>query len=95
MNAIDVSGEYTLSYNNKNLNLSIDGAKGTLKNGATALKSKFSYKDNWVTITMNNQNDTSKYTRFVGALDDNQTSFSGTVVDESGKIGRASCRERV
>ena len=48
------------------------------------MKSKFSYKDNWVTITMNNQNDTSKYTRFVGALDDNQTSFSGTVVDESG-----------
>ena len=84
MNAIDVSGEYTLSYNNKNLNLSIDGAKGTLKNGTTALKSKFSYKDNWVTITMNNQNDSSKYTRFVGAFDDNQTSFSGTVVDESG-----------
>ena len=84
MEAIDVSGEYTLSYNNKNLNLSIDGTKGTLKNGTTALKSKFSYKDNWVTITMNNQNDTSKYTRFVGALDDNQTSFSGTVVDESG-----------
>ena len=33
---------------------------------------------------MNNQNDSSKYTRFVGAFDDNQTSFSGTIVDESG-----------
>ena len=84
MNAIDVSGEYTLTFNTKNLDLSIAGTKATLKNGATTLKSKFSFKDNWISITMSNQNDTSKFTRFIGVLDENQNNFSGTVVDESG-----------
>jgi imidazolonepropionase-like amidohydrolase len=88
MNPIDASGEYTLSYTNKNLNLTISGTpgsqKGALKNGATKLKSKFSFKDNWVSITMNNQKDASKFTRFIGTLDANKNAFSGTVVDEYG-----------
>ncbi|MFN0729432.1 amidohydrolase family protein [Polaribacter gochangensis] len=84
MNVVDASGDYTLSYNNKNLNLSISGTKGTLKSGSTSLKSKFSFKDNWVSITLNNQSDASKFTRFVGSLDESQNRFSGTVVDEYG-----------
>ncbi len=84
MNVVDASGDYTLTYNNKNLNLSISGTKGTLKSGSTSLKSKFSFKDNWVSITLNNQSDASKFTRFVGSLDESQNRFSGTVVDEYG-----------
>jgi len=88
MNAVDASGDYTLSYDNKNLDLTISGdtdsQKGTLKSGATPLKSKFSFKDNWVSITLNNQNDDSKFTRFIGTLDANKNNFSGTVVDEYG-----------
>lgn len=88
IDAVDASGDYTLSYNNKNLDLTISGdpdsQKGDLKNGTVKLKSKFSFKDNWVSITLNNQNDTSKFTRFVGTLDANQNSFSGTLVDEYG-----------
>jgi imidazolonepropionase-like amidohydrolase len=88
MNAVDASGDYTLSYNNKNLDLTISGTpnsqKGALKNGETKLKSKFTFDDNWVSITLNNQKDTSKFTRFVGDLDANQNNYSGTVVDEYG-----------
>ena len=84
MNKIDASGDYTLSYNNKKLGLKIAGTKGSLKNGATKLKSKFTFKDNWVTITLSNQKDATKFTRFVGSLDANQKRFSGTLVDEYG-----------
>ncbi|WP_347174987.1 amidohydrolase family protein [Polaribacter uvawellassae] len=84
MNVVDASGDYTLSYNNKNLNLTISGTKGTLKSGTTSLKSKFSFKDNWVSITLNNQSDASKFTRFVGSLNESQNRFTGTVVDEYG-----------
>ena len=88
MNPVDASGEYTLSYNNKTLNLTISGTpgkqKGSLKNGKAKVKSKFSFKDNWVSITLNNQNNSTKFTRFVGTLDANQNSFSGSVVDQYG-----------
>jgi imidazolonepropionase-like amidohydrolase len=84
MNAVDASGVYTLSYNNQSLDLTITDDKGALKSGTTDLKSKFSLENNWVTITMNNQSDASKFTRFVGNLDASQNNFSGTVVDEYG-----------
>tara|TARA_R110002124_G_scaffold120987_1_gene279312 strand:- start:3737 stop:6712 length:2976 start_codon:yes stop_codon:yes gene_type:complete len=88
MNLVDASGEYLLSFNNKSLTLIISGTpgkqKGALKNGTKKLKSKFSFKDSWASITLNNQNNTSKFTRFVGALNANQNSFSGTVIDENG-----------
>ena len=84
MNTVDASGNYTLSYNNKSLNLTITGTKGSLKNGTKKLKSKFSFKDNWVTITLNNQNDGSKFTRFIGNLNAAQNEFSGKVIDEKG-----------
>ena len=88
MNEIDASGAYTLNYNNKNLNLTIAGTpgsqKGDLKDGTTKLKSTVSFKDNWISITMNNQDDASKFTRFIGSLNAAQTKFSGTYVDENG-----------
>ncbi len=88
MNLVDVSGEYLLSYNNKSLTLTISGKpgkqKGALKNGTKKLKSKFSFKDNWVQITLNNENNSTKFTRFVGTLSGPRNSFVGKVVDENG-----------
>jgi imidazolonepropionase-like amidohydrolase len=84
MNVVDASGNYTITYNNKRLDLTITGTKGSLKNGKTKLKSKFSLKDNWVTITLNNQNNATKFTRFVGNMNAAQNGFSGKVVDERG-----------
>ncbi|MDG1040546.1 MAG: amidohydrolase family protein [Polaribacter sp.] len=88
MNPVDASGEYTLSYNKTSLNLTISGTpgkqSGSLKNGTTKVKSKFSLKDNWVSIALNNEDNSTKFTRFVGSLDANQNSFSGSVVDQYG-----------
>jgi len=88
MNFVDASGEYLLSYNNKSLTLTISGTpgkqKGVLKNGTKKLKSKFSFKDNWVQITLNNEDNSTKFTRFVGTLSGPRNSFIGKVIDENG-----------
>ena len=84
MNVVDANGNYTISYNNKQLDLTITGTKGAVKNGKTKLKSKFSLKDNWVTMTVNNQDNSTKFTRFVGSMNTAQDGFSGKVVDENG-----------
>ena len=88
MNFVDVSGEYLLNYKNKSLTLTISGTpgkqKGTLKNGTKKVKSKFSFKDNWVQITMTNQDNSTKFTRFIGTLTGPRNSFVGKVVDENG-----------
>ncbi|NVK53162.1 MAG: amidohydrolase family protein [Flavobacteriaceae bacterium] len=84
MHAIDVSGTYKLSYNNQSLDLTISGKRATLKKGDKKLKAKYSFKDNWVQITLNNQNDGSKFTRFVGLLNSKMNAFSGKVIDKAG-----------
>jgi len=88
MNLVDASGEYLLNYNNKSLTLTISGTpgkqKGVLKNGTKKLKSKFSFKDNWAQITLTNEDDKTKFTRFVGSLSGPRNSFVGKVVDEHG-----------
>jgi imidazolonepropionase-like amidohydrolase len=84
MNTVDVSGNYKLTFNNQSLDLSIAGKRATLKNGDKKLKAKYSFKDNWVKITLNNQNDASKFTRFVGYLNTAKNAFSGKVIDEAG-----------
>ena len=88
MNFVDASGEYLLNYNNKSLTLTISGTpgkqKGALKNGTKKLKSKFSFKDNWVQITLTNQENSTKFTRFVGTLSGPRNSFVGKVVDQNG-----------
>jgi len=88
MNLVDASGEYLVSYNNKSLTLTISGTpgkqKGVLKNGTKKLKSKFSFKDNWVQITLNNEENSTKFTRFIGSLTGPRNSFVGTIIDENG-----------
>ncbi|MBL4904459.1 MAG: amidohydrolase family protein, partial [Flavobacteriaceae bacterium] len=92
MNAVDASGEYLLSYNNKSITLNISGTpgkqKGTLKEGTKKLKAKFSFKNNWVQITLTNANDAAKFTRFVGTLTGPKNSFEGSVIDENGNTSK-------
>lgn len=98
MNLADAAGDYNISYNNKNLSLSITGKpgaqKGALKSGDKKLKSKFSFKDNWVSITLTNQGDATKFTRFIGAINSAQNGFSGTVVDENGNESKWTATKR-
>ena len=88
MNPTDASGNYILSYNNKTLDLSITGKpgkqRGSLKSSGKKVKSKFSFKNNWVSITMTNPKNPTTYTRFVGVLDVNLDRFSGSFVDAYG-----------
>ena len=88
MNLRDARGNYTLNYNNKTLNLVITGTvekqKGALKQETKSLKSKFSFKNNWVQITLNNEDDRKQFTRFIGRYSEKEHSFSGKVVDENG-----------
>lgn len=88
MNTKDVSGTYVLNYNNQKLQLTISGKvskpSAIIKNGDKKLKSKFSFKDNWIQITLNNESNAKRFTRFVGTLDKGDSSFSGKVVDEGG-----------
>ncbi len=89
INAKDVSGNYILSFNNKKFNFSITGEaakhSATVKDGDKKLKSKFSFKDNWIEITLNNQKDSTTFKRFVGTFNDINKSLSGKVVDENGE----------
>ncbi|GGG98987.1 periplasmic amidohydrolase [Polaribacter pacificus] len=84
MNIKDVSGDYTLTYANQKLNLSIKGKSATVTQGKTKLKNRFSYGDDWMQLTLNNQEDPTKFTRFVGTLAGDGTTFKGVVVDEKG-----------
>jgi len=88
MNTKDASGTYVLNYNNQKLQLTISGkvSKPTavVKNGDKKLKSKFSFQDNWIQITLTNESNPKRFTRFVGTLDKDSISFSGKVVDEDG-----------
>ena len=58
MNIKDITGDYILSVNGQKYNLSITGKgakqKGNLTIGNEKIKSTFSFKNNWVSITMNN-----------------------------------------
>lgn len=84
MNIKDVSGDYTLTYANQKLDLSIKGKSATVTQGKTKLKNRFSYGDDWMQLTLNNQEDPTKFTRFVGTLAGDGTTFKGVVVDEKG-----------
>ncbi|MCI2228123.1 amidohydrolase family protein [Polaribacter sp. MSW13] len=85
MNIKDITGDYVLSVNDKNYNLSITGkgAKqiGTLKLGDKKIKSKFSFKDDWVSIIINEE---SNYTRMLGKALATSNFIKGTAFDTQG-----------
>ena len=88
MNIKDINGNYTLSYNDKNYHLSITGKDrkltSSIKEDSTKIKSKISYTDNWVNITINNTQDSSKFTRLVSRITDNSNDLTGNATDGIG-----------
>jgi imidazolonepropionase-like amidohydrolase len=81
----DITGNYMLSVNNKNYDLTISGkgAKQTaaLKMGDEKVKSKFSYKEDWISITLNED---SVYTRMLGKIINASNVMQGTAFDTQG-----------
>ena len=86
MNRIkDITGDYMLYVNNKNYDLSITGkgAKQTaaVKIGDKKITSKFSFKDDWVSITLN---DDSNFTRMLGKIINASNVMQGDAFDTRG-----------
>lgn len=85
MNIKDITGDYKLSVNNKNYTLSIKGKgakqSGSLKMGGKKVKSKFSFKDGWVSITLNEANG---FTRMLGKTMNASNKLQGTAYDTAG-----------
>ncbi len=81
----DITGEYFLSINNQNYTMVVSGkdAKQTakIKKGETEIKSKFSFKDDWIQITLN---DTNKFTRLSGQIINPSNLMQGTGIDANG-----------
>ena len=85
MNIKDISGDYKLSVNNKNYNLSITGKgakqSGSLKLGDEKVKSKFSFKGDWISITLNEKDG---FTRMLGQTINAANVMQGTAFDSAG-----------
>ena len=85
MNIKDITGTYMVAVNNKDYELTISG-KGAKQMGAVKLdsvkvKSKFSFKDDWVSITLN---EASGYTRMMGKIINDAGIIQGTAYDSEG-----------
>ncbi|MGB0880389.1 MAG: amidohydrolase family protein, partial [Polaribacter sp.] len=85
MNIKDITGDYKLSVNNKTYDLAITGKgakqKGIIKLGDKKVKSKFSFKDHWVSITLNEKNG---FTRMLGTTINTSNVMQGTAYDSAG-----------
>jgi imidazolonepropionase-like amidohydrolase len=81
----DITGNYMLSVNDKNYELTISGKAAkqtaTIKNGDEKVKSKFSYKEDWISITLNED---SVYTRMLGKIINASNVMQGTAFDTQG-----------
>jgi len=92
MNIKDLTGDYTLTYNNKNYKLSIKGKDrkltSTIKEDSTKVKSKTTYTDNWINITVNDTQDSTKYTQLISRIDPDSENFKGNFTDENGKTSK-------
>jgi imidazolonepropionase-like amidohydrolase len=85
MHIKDITGNYMLSVNDKNYELTISGkaAKQTavIKIGDEKVKSKFSYKEDWISITLN---ENKVYTRMLGKIINVSNVMQGTAFDTQG-----------
>jgi imidazolonepropionase-like amidohydrolase len=85
MDIKDITGDYMLYVNKVNYDLSITGkgAKQTasIKIGDKKIKSKFSYKDDWVSITLNEDNN---FTRLLGKIINASNVMQGDAFDTQG-----------
>ena len=82
MNIPDITGSYMLYVNNKNYDLTISGKgdkqSGSIKLSDKKIKSKFSFKDDWIEITLNEENG---YTRMIGKIINAANAMQGTAFD--------------
>ncbi|AUC23341.1 amidohydrolase [Polaribacter sejongensis] len=96
MNIKDITGDYMLSVNNKNYDLSITGkgAKqtGTIKIDDKKIKSKFSYNDDWVSITLN---DDEHFTRMLGKIVNASNVMQGDAFDTEGNKSYWSASKKI
>jgi len=81
----DITGNYMLFVNDKNYELVISGkaAKQTavIKMGDKKVKSKFSYKEDWISMTLNED---SVFTRMLGKIINTSKAMQGTAFDTQG-----------
>ncbi|WP_299665313.1 amidohydrolase family protein [uncultured Polaribacter sp.] len=96
MNIKDLTGTYMLYVNNKNYDLTISGkgAKQTaaIKLDSAKVKSKFSFKDDWISITLNENNG---YTRMMGKIINASNVMQGTAFDTQGNETAWSASKKV
>ncbi|MFT5256637.1 MAG: imidazolonepropionase-like amidohydrolase [Arenicella sp.] len=85
MSIKDITGNYMLSVNNKNYDLTISGKgakqKATVKMEGDKVKSKFYFKEEWISITLNED---SVYTRMLGKIINAANVMEGTAYDTQG-----------
>nr|WP_298993320.1 amidohydrolase family protein [uncultured Polaribacter sp.] len=96
MNIKDITGDYMLSVNNKNYDLSITG-KGAKQTGSIKLndkkvKSKFSFKDDWISIILNEEDG---YTRLTGKAINAANLMQGTAYDTEGNESSWSASQKM
>lgn len=86
MDEKDLSGKYSLNINGVHYELTIEGTgkkqKITVKKGEAKVKSKFSYKDGWIHITLN---EPAGFTRLVGQIINASNVMQGTAYLPDGR----------
>nr|WP_233131502.1 amidohydrolase family protein [Tenacibaculum holothuriorum] len=96
MDIKDITGNYMLYINGNNYDLEITGkgAKqtGTIKKGDKKVNSKFSFKDGWIQIAMNEDG---KFTRLTGKTINASNVMQGTAIDNSGNESTWSASKKV
>ncbi len=85
MNIPDITGTYVMAVNDKSYELVISG-KGAKQTGKITLdsakvKSKFSFKNDWISITLN---ENTRYTRMMGKVINAAGIIQGTAYDSEG-----------
>lgn len=88
MNIKNITGDYTLSFDDTEYLLSITGKNrkltSTIKKDSVKIKSKISYTDNWINITINSPKETSKFKRFISRITNDSNNLTGAMVDGNG-----------
>jgi imidazolonepropionase-like amidohydrolase len=83
MNIQNISGNYTLTLGNQTFDLAIKGSgakqSGSLQRDGKKVASKFSFKDHWIQLTIN---DNGNFTRLIGNVSNNN--LQGTYYNADG-----------
>ena len=95
MNIPYLTGKYMLTVNNTNYILNIKGSEnkqsGSLTKDGKKVKAKFSFKDDWVSITLNDNG----FTRMLGTIANEAGLITGTAFDEEGNETEWSAAKQV